>query len=73
MDDRFQFVEVNGFTSGLRQVSWRVPQGDILLPVLFLMFIEDLDVEISSAVFKFAKHANITRRLHRESYHSDIH
>ena len=37
------------------------------------MFIEDIDDEISGAVFKFADDAKIARRLHRQNYLPDIH
>jgi hypothetical protein len=73
LKDRYQFVSVNGADSPKILVTSGVPQGGILSPVLFLMFIEDMDDPISGAVFKFADDAKIVRRLHREHVSLDIH
>ena len=56
---RFQRVRCEGAWSGWRRVLSGIPQGSVLGPILFLMFIDDLDEGLTSRILKFADDSEI--------------
>ena len=58
--NRKQVVSINGFNSKLANIEHGVPQGSVLGPLLFLIYINDLHNSIKhSDVFHFADDTNL--------------
>ena len=68
--DRKQRVVVNGKLSSWSLVLSGIPQGSVLGPILFVMFINDLTDQIRSTVKIFANDTKILRALHEQEDYS---
>ena len=60
---RRQRVVVDGEVSNWKAVLNGVPQGSVLGPILFLIYINDLDDDITSKVLKFADDTKVFRKI----------
>ena len=60
---RRQRVIVDGKISNWKSVLSGVPQGSVLGPILFLIYINDLEDDISSKVLKFADDTKVFRKV----------
>ena len=57
---------IEGVVSGWEMVRSRVPQGSVLGPVPFVVFIDDIDENICSTVLKFADDTKVVARVGTE-------
>ena len=60
--DRRQKVVVDGVVSNWKSVLSGVPQGSVLEPILFLIYINDLDDHIPNKVLKFEDDTKVFRK-----------
>ena len=66
LTDRRQRVVVDGEVSNWKSVLSGVPQGSVLGPILFLIYINDLDDSITSNILKFADDTKLFRKVNTD-------
>ena len=69
--DRHQFVTIHGERSDSLQIKQGVPQGSVLGPILFLLFVNDIPLHLSSSSADiFADDTTITASAHYSNIQS---
>ena len=63
MNNRKQRVVIRGTTSSWESVTSGVPQGSVLGPILFLIFINELPTELLSKLSLFADDSKLFSRI----------
>ena len=64
LSERIQCCNVNGKTSGYREITYGVPQGSILGPLLFILYMNDLPAFIPNAKIRmYADDTNLGQRI----------
>ena len=62
LTDRKQMVFVDGEVSSWKSVLSGVPQGSVLGPILFLVYINDLEEGVTGSILKFADDTKLFRK-----------
>ena len=63
LSDRRQRVVINGAKSAWSNVTSGVPQGSVIGPILFLLFVSDITDEVHSDMILFADDTKLYRRI----------
>ena len=69
LSNRKQRVSVNGALLDITDVTSGVPQGSVLGPVLFLLYINDINGNIKSSIRLFADDSIIYRKISSKTDH----
>jgi hypothetical protein len=72
LSNRKQRVGIRGRYSGWKEVFSGVPQGSVLGPILFLIFINDIDEGLLSYILKFADDTKIFNSVSNEQDHERL-
>ena len=69
---RVQIVSINNNDSKWKQVESGIPQGSVLGPILFVIYINDLPDIVSAKAFLFADDTKIYRVITRKDDHKEL-
>ena len=72
LTDRIQRVVVDGEVSSWKSVLSGVPQGSVLGPILFLVYIDDLEVEVKGKILKFEDDTKLFRKPKEIEYKENL-
>ena len=72
LGNRTQEIVVNWSKSECRMATLGVPQGTVLGPLLFLIYINDIESQITSSICLFADDSVLHRHIYSESDSSSL-
>ena len=70
---RKQRVVLNGQVSEWKDILSGVPQGSVLGPILFVIYINDIDECVNGRILKFADDTKIYQKVHSDDAINSLH
>ena len=70
LTNRKQKVVINGNSSDIKDLQAGVPQGSVLGPLLFLLYINDFCKNVSSKDFMFADDTSLFKKINNNIHHA---
>lgn len=67
LNERNQTVKVNGSQSSTRPVTSGIPQGSVLGPILFVIYINDMPECVTSSAYLFADDTKVSRQISNDA------
>ena len=68
LDNRYQYIETNSFMTELKLVSFGVPHGSILGPLLFILYIKDLQIATKNTVVLLYADDTVLKSTNNKDY-----
>ena len=68
LDNRYQYIETNSFKTELKLVSFGVPHGSILGALLFILYINDLQIATKNTGTLFYADDTVLKSTNNKDY-----
>ena len=72
LTNRTQKVKINGSSSESHPVTSGIPQGSVLGPILFVIYINDMPLEVKNQIYLFADDTKIYTRVKSSSDQTNL-